>query len=241
VSCYACKLGRCRAGYLDIPWQLRPHSPNGVVKVGSRGLHLRQGARPLHLSGGGASEDDGYGQRRPWDPLHRTRAGVSGVPTQAQMLPEYARSQDRARCQRGRARRSSSARKEEAFEQSCRERKRIEMLFAHLKANPATWPSEVTGTARSPLRIYTGRHRPEPAPACQARRQIAARGCRVRCVSVVAGVGIRASQPPLRPERAARTGRTDIRRGAPAIFSPSFTTKSAHSFHTELEGWRVLS
>jgi hypothetical protein len=56
------------------------------------------------------SEDNGYGQHRPRDPLQSTRAGVSGMPTQAQMLPEYARSQDRARCQRGRPRRGASAR-----------------------------------------------------------------------------------------------------------------------------------
>ena len=36
------------------------------------------------------------------------------------------------------------------------------------------------------------------------------------------GVGIRASQPPLRPERAEKTGRTAVPRGTPRDSSPTF-------------------
>jgi transposase len=91
--------------------QIAPHIPviDKSKREDARGLHLRQGERRLHLPCGRASEDDRHGQHRPCDALHGTRAGMPGVSAQAKMLPEHARPQDRARRQRGRPRRGSSA------------------------------------------------------------------------------------------------------------------------------------
>jgi transposase len=75
-------------------------------------LHLRQGARPLHLPGRQGSDDNRDGQHRPCGALHRTRASVSGLPAQTKVLPEHARSQGLARRQRGRPRRGSNARQD---------------------------------------------------------------------------------------------------------------------------------
>ena len=74
--------------------------------------------------------------------------------------------------------------KTEAFQQSCRERKRVEMLFAHLKRILRLGRLTIARTAWSPVRVHTGSHRPEPAPPCKAGGTTAARGRRVRCVSV---------------------------------------------------------
>ena len=96
---------------------IAPHIP--VIQVQARGrhlltrrLHLRQGARPLHLPGRQGSDDNRYGQHRPCGALHRTRARVSDLPTQTNLLPEHARSQGLARRQRGSPRRGSNARQD---------------------------------------------------------------------------------------------------------------------------------
>ena len=59
------------------------------------------------------------------------RAAVSGLPAQGEM--QNASPTDHARRPRGGARRRPRARQNAAFEQSRRDRKRVEMLFAHLK------------------------------------------------------------------------------------------------------------
>jgi hypothetical protein len=52
--------------------------------------------------------------------------------------------------------------KTDAFEQSCRDRKRIEMLFAHLKRILAR-SNEIAPTARGSVRVHACSRRPEPA------------------------------------------------------------------------------
>ena len=71
----------------------------------------------------------------------------------------------------------------EAFEQSCRDRKRVEMLFAHLKRILRLGRLRLRGARRS-VRVHAGSPRPEPASPCQARRQTAATGGNACCVSV---------------------------------------------------------
>ena len=56
----------------------------------------------------------------------------------------------------------------EAYVTSRRERKKVEMLFAHLKTHPAARPIAATRTQRSPRRVPPRRHRPEPSQARQA-------------------------------------------------------------------------
>ena len=90
--------------------------------------------------------------------------------------------------------------KTEAFEQSRRERKRVEMLFAHLKRILQAWPASVARTARRAVRVHAGSHRPKPAPARQAGGPAAASSRRVWGIAV-AGVRIKASKPPLSIER----------------------------------------
>jgi hypothetical protein len=58
---------------------------------------------------------------------------VPGLPAQTKVLPEHARPQDRARRQRAARDVARALARTEAFAQSCRDRKRVEMLFAHLK------------------------------------------------------------------------------------------------------------
>ena len=98
------------------------------------GLHVRQGAQRLHLPGGQDPHDDRQaGQRRGDASLSSQHARLSWLPAQGAMLPEgavrkiprsiYEDARDVAR----------ALAKTEAFEQSCRDRKRVEMLFAHLK------------------------------------------------------------------------------------------------------------
>jgi transposase len=56
--------------------------------------------------------------------------------------------------------------KTKAFEQSCRERKRIEMLFAHLKRILRLGRLRLR-PARLPVRVHAGSYRPEPSSARQ--------------------------------------------------------------------------
>ena len=70
--------------------------------------------------------------------------------------------------------------KTEAFEQSCRDRKRVEMLFAHLKRILRLGRLARAGTRR----VHSGGDRPEPTRPWQVRRQTAATGHGVRCVGV---------------------------------------------------------
>jgi hypothetical protein len=77
--------------------QIAPHIPvidnvqAGGRRLLARGLHLRQGARPLHLPSRRASEDDRHGQHRSCDALHRTHSGVPGLPAQTKVVSEHAR------------------------------------------------------------------------------------------------------------------------------------------------------
>ena len=73
--------------------------------------------------------------------------------------------------------------KTDAFEQSCRERKRIEMLFAHLKRILRLGRLRLRGPRDAQFE-FLGSHRPEPAPPRQTCGSAPARGRRVRCVSV---------------------------------------------------------
>ena len=61
--------------------------------------------------------------------------------------------------------------KTEAFEQSRRERKRVEMLFAHLKRILRLGRLRLRGPRGATGRVHARGHRPEPASARQARRQ----------------------------------------------------------------------
>jgi hypothetical protein len=74
--------------------------------------------------------------------------------------------------------------KTDAFEQSCRERKRIEMLFAHLKRILHLGRLRLRGPRGAQFEFSAGGHRPEPAPPRQADGATATHGRRVRCVSV---------------------------------------------------------
>jgi hypothetical protein len=58
---------------------------------------------------------------------------VSRVPAQSEVLPEHASATDRPRCERGRTDVARALAKTQAFAQSRRDRKKVEMLFAHLK------------------------------------------------------------------------------------------------------------
>ena len=97
-------------------------------------LHVRQGAQRLRLPGGQDSEDDGHGDRRWGDAsLSRKHVRLSRLPAQAQCCPKTpARKIPRSIYEEARDVARALA-KTDAFEQSCRESKRVEMLFAHLK------------------------------------------------------------------------------------------------------------
>jgi hypothetical protein len=84
--------------------------------------------------------------------------------------------------------------KTEAFEQSRRDRKRVEMLFAHLKRILKLGRLRLRGPRAR--RIYARGHRTEPASARQADGPAATSDRRLCCVSV-AGVSTTASKPPL--------------------------------------------
>jgi len=72
-----------------------------------------------------------------------------------------------------------AAGKSEAFEQSCRDRKRIEMLFAHLQAYPSPRSPAAARATRRARRVHPGGHCPKPTSARQARRATTAnRGLR---------------------------------------------------------------
>ena len=115
------------------------HSGDRQVQARGRhllagGLHLRQGARHLHLPGGQGSDDNRHGQHRPCGALHRTRSRCVGLarsrPKCCPNMPARRVLRDVNEDARDVAR---TLAKTEAFEQSCRDRKRVEMLFAHLK------------------------------------------------------------------------------------------------------------
>jgi DDE family transposase len=95
--------------------------------------------------------------------------------------------------------------KTQAFEQSCRDRKRVEMLFAHLKRILRLGRLRLRGPPRGARRVHARSHRPEPAPAREVRCQTAATANSVRCVSV-ACVSAYASKPPS-PRGRTATGR----------------------------------
>ena len=63
----------------------------------------------------------------------------------------------------------------EGFEQSRRERKKIEMRFAHPEAHPQAWSASTPWSARRPGRICSGRHRSKIATARNAGRPTATR------------------------------------------------------------------
>jgi hypothetical protein len=93
--------------------------------------------------------------------------------------------------------------KTEAFAQSRRDRKKVEMLFAHLKRILRLNPLTPARPERRSIRVYVGSHRSEPAPARQACGPPAA-GCirRALCVSVTLASSNRLS----RRQYAASTG-----------------------------------
>src|ERR1700733_15621261 len=71
-------------------------------------------------------------QRR-HDDLLRTQARLRGLCAQAQVLPERSCAQNRALHSRSRSRQGPRDCKDKAYAVSRRERKKVEMLFAHLK------------------------------------------------------------------------------------------------------------
>ena len=92
-------------------------------------------ARDIYICPAGkAPDDNGHGQHRSCDALHRTRAACVGLARSSQnaarTCPRAGSCADVNEDARDVAR---ALAKTEAFEQSCRDRKRVEMLFAHLK------------------------------------------------------------------------------------------------------------
>ena len=71
----------------------------------------------------------------------------------------------------------------EGFEQSRRERKKIEMRFAHLKRILKLGRLQPARPARRPGRVCSRCHRPEPAAARTAGRPAAAISGSVHCVA----------------------------------------------------------
>jgi hypothetical protein len=86
----------------------------------------------------------------------------------------------------------------EAFQQSRRERKKVEMLFAHMKRIPEARPAAAEGLERRPRRGSARCHRPELEKARQVCRTTTADGAsRLRCVSLVrVAYRISAADPP---------------------------------------------
>ena len=72
----------------------------------------------------------------------------------------------------------------EAFEQSRRERKKIEMRFAHLKRILRLGRLRTPWPARCTRRVYARGHRPEPEASRQARHRAAIVRRSARCISV---------------------------------------------------------
>ena len=71
------------------------------------------------------------------------------------------------------------------YEQSRRDRKRVEMLFAHLKCLLRAQPPAIARAVRRPVRVHTHGHCPEPSQTRQADCSTAtSRVRRVRCVGV---------------------------------------------------------
>ncbi len=85
--------------------------------------------------------------------------------------------------------------KTEAFEQSCRDRKRVEMLFAHLKRILRLGRLRLRGPRGAQDEFTLAAIAQNLRRLAQVRRQTAATGHGVRCVSV-ACVGASASKPP---------------------------------------------
>ena len=76
--------------------------------------------------------------------------------------------------------------KTEAFAQSRRDRKKVEMLFAHLKRILRLGRLRLRGPSGAQVRVHAGSHRTEPEAACQAcGSRPAGHVHRVRCVNVV--------------------------------------------------------
>ena len=124
--------------------------------------------------------------------------------------------------------------KTKAFKQSCRDRKRVEMLFAHLKRilrlgrlrlrgpRGAQFEFTLAAIAQNLRRLARLMARPPPMVAVCCRVVSKLRGGR-QYQSVTADAPAGAS---------GKNGRTDIRCGAPAILPPTFTTKSARTGHS---------
>ena len=116
--------------------------------------------------------------------LSRQHIRLRGLPAQAQCCPKtpsrkiprsiYEEARDVAR----------ALAKTEAFEQSRRERKRVEMLFAHLKRILRLGRLRLRGPRGAQFEFTLGSHRSKPAPARQADGEVATCGGRVCCVSV---------------------------------------------------------
>ena len=123
--------------------------------------------------------------------------------------------------------------KTEAFEQSCRDRKRIEMLFAHLKRilklgrlrlrGPRGAQDEFTlaAIAQNLRRLAKLVVRPPPA-------------VRPLCCVIVLAIGANASKPLLPMERSATDNFKNNQLSAQLHRSPTSATKSAQSGHTKL-------
>ena len=70
----------------------------------------------------------------------------------------------------------------EAFDRSRRDRKRVEMLFAHLKRDLPAGSSALARAMRCPVRVHTGGNRAKPPPARKACRTTTAGSESVLCI-----------------------------------------------------------
>ena len=117
--------------------------------------------------------------------------------------------------------------KTEAFEQSCRDRKRVEMLFAHLKRILRLGRLRLRGPARRTIRVHTCSHRAEPAAPRQAGGSGAPDARRMRCVSVACVSAVcrrRRSSRSARQPRGFETPVSPLR----ALPIPDFCNKICH-------------
>ena len=130
--------------------------------------------------------DDGQAGQRRGDALLLSdkSARLSLLPRSRHNAVQGVRPQNPAQHLRGSARRCWAPGKTEAFKQSGRDRKRVEMLFAHLENILRTRPAAIARAMRCSVRVHVGSDRTERPQACQVGRPATTVRPFVRCVSV---------------------------------------------------------
>ena len=118
--------------------------------------------------------------------LYRTkRATVVVACSRHNAVEEGVRPQNPAQHLRGNSPDAARAlAKTEAFKQSSRDRKRVEMLFAHLKRILRLGRLRLRGPCGARFRVHVGSDCAEPSQACQVGRPATTVRPFVRCVSV---------------------------------------------------------